>query len=220
MHDQLEAIEPGSFQGFLRYLDEGHRHYQQAMQHLVNRDSRSAGEFFNPRNLPLLFTLHPFSQHYRHMAAYFHEPRLKAAFTFQDVHMGLSPLRLQRPLSMMPYTELAHGVWYPKGGMYRVVEALMEIARQAGVTFAFKTAVQQIEVHGNRATGVILEDGQHVQADAVLANADLPYIYDALLPPDTQAEHLSHKRYSCSVISFFWGRSPATRSLGHYAVSS
>src|SRR4029453_19217383 len=55
MQDQLEAIEPGSFQGFLRYMEEGHRHYQQAMQHLVNRDFRTAGEFFNLRNLPLLF---------------------------------------------------------------------------------------------------------------------------------------------------------------------
>ncbi len=67
-------------------------------------------------------------------------------------------------------------MWYPKGGMYRVVEVLMEIARQAGVTFAFKTPVQQIEVHGNRCDRVILEDGQRLRADAVLANADLPYV--------------------------------------------
>ena len=42
MYDQLEAIESGSFQGFLRYVDEGHRHYHQAMHHLVNRDFRNA----------------------------------------------------------------------------------------------------------------------------------------------------------------------------------
>jgi len=48
---------------------------------------------------------------------------------------------------MMPYTEIAHGVWYPLGGMYRVVEALMEIARGVGVEFAFETAVKQIELN-------------------------------------------------------------------------
>jgi phytoene desaturase len=218
MQDQLEAIEPDSFQGFLRYLDEGHRHYQQAMQHLVNRDFRTAGEFFNLRNLPLLLTLHPFSRHYRHMAAYFTQPRLKSAFTFQDVYMGLSPFEAPATFSMMPYTELAHGVWYPKGGMYRVVEALMEIAQQAGVTFSFKTAVQQIEVHGNRTTGVLLEDGQRLQADAVLANADLPYVYQALLPPDAQAEQLARKCYSCSVISFFWGVDRRYEALGPHTL--
>ena len=218
MRDQLEAIEPDSFQGFLRYLNEGQHHYQQAMQHLVDRDFRSAGEFFNLRNLPLLFTLHPFSRHYRHMAAYFDQPRLKSAFTFQDAYMGLSPFEAPATFSMMPYTELAHGVWYPKGGMYRVVEALMQIAQQAGVTFAFKTAVQHIEVYGNRTTGVILEDGQRLPADAVLANADLPYVYDALLPPDTQAERLARKRYSCSVISFFWGVDRPYNALGPHTL--
>ena len=58
------------------------------------------------------------------MAAFFDEPRLKAAFTFQDMYMGLSPFEAPATFSMMPYTEMAHGVWYPKGGMYQVVEAL------------------------------------------------------------------------------------------------
>jgi phytoene desaturase len=218
MHDQLEAIEPDSFQSFLRYLDEGHRHYHQAMQHLVNRDFRSAGEFFNLRNLSLLFSLKPLSQHYSHMAAYFDEPRLKSAFTFQDVYMGLSPFEAPATFSMMPYTELAHGVWYPKGGMYRVVEALMGIARQAGVEFAFSTAVKQIELNGKRAKGVILENEGRLSADAVLANADLPYVYQNLLPPDEQAAQLARKRYSCSVISFFWGIDRPYPALGPHTL--
>jgi phytoene desaturase len=199
-------------------LDEGHRHYHQAMQHLVNRDFRSAGEFFSPRNLPLLFSLKPLSQHYGHMAAYFKEPRLKSAFTFQDVYMGLSPFEAPATFSMMPYTELAHGVWYPKGGMYRVVEALTEIAQQAGVEFAFSTAVKQIELNGKRVNGVILENGGRLEADAVLASADLPYVYQNLLPPDKQAERLARKRYSCSVISFFWGVDRPYETLGPHTL--
>ena len=218
MHDQLEAIEPDSFQGYMRYMDEGHRHYRQAMQYLVNRDFRTAGEFFNLRNLPLLFNLKPFSRHYSHMAAYFHEPRLKSAFTFQDVYMGLSPFEAPATFSMMPYTEMAHGVWYPKGGLYCVVEALMEIAQQAGVEFAFDTTVKQIELNCKRAKGVILEDGQHLRADAVLANADLSYVYQELLPADGQAERMAHKRYSCSVISFFWGLDRQYEALGPHTL--
>jgi phytoene desaturase len=218
MHDQLEAMEPGSFQGFLRYVDEGQRHYHQAMQHLVNRDFRTAGEFFSLRNLPLLLSLKPLSRHYSHMAAYFDAPRLKSAFTFQDMYMGLSPFEAPATFSMMPYTEIAHGVWYPKGGMYRVVEALVEIAQQAGAEFAFNTAVKQIELNGQRAKGVILEDGQRLEADAILANADLPYVYQDLLPPDGQAERLARKRYSCSVISFFWGVDRPYEGLGPHTL--
>jgi phytoene desaturase len=48
-------------------------------------------------------------------------------------------------------------------------------------------------------------DGQLLEADAVLANADLPYVYQNLLPQDGQGKKLDRKRFSCSVISFFWG---------------
>lgn len=205
MCEQLEAIEPGSFQGFLRYLSEGYRHYNVAMEKLVARDFRTASEFFAFNNIPLLFSLKPLAQHYRHMSSYFSTPRLKAAFTFQDVYMGLSPFEAPSTFSMMASTELMHGVWYPKGGMYSVVEALMEIARQAGVEFLFQSAVTRIEVDGTRATAVILADGHRLEADAIVANADLPYVYDQLLPNAASAKKLAQKQFSCSTISFFWG---------------
>jgi phytoene desaturase len=205
MQEQLNAIEPGSFQGFLRYLDEGYRHYHLAMERLVNRDFRTASDFFSLDNLPLLYQLKPLVKHYDNMANYFDSPRLKAAFTFQDMYMGLSPFEAPATFSMMQYTEMAHGVWYPKGGMYRIVEALMEIARAAGVTFEFGTAVEQIIVSGAKATGVVLEDGRRLKAETIVANADLPYVYQKLLPPNGVARKMKRKRYSCSTISFFWG---------------
>jgi phytoene desaturase len=218
MCEQLESIEPGSFQGFLRYLDEGHRHYDLAMERLVRRDFRTASEFFSLSNLPLLFRLKPLVHHYRNMSSYFGHPRLKAAFTFQDVYMGLSPFEAPATFSMMPYTELAHGVWYPKGGMYRVVEALEDMAREAGVEFAFDAEVDRIEVNGARARSVELLDGRRLEADAILANADLPYVYRHLLPKDGLAERLERKRYSCSVISFFWGLDRSFERLGPHTL--
>jgi phytoene desaturase len=205
MQEQLEAFEPGSFQGLLRYMEEGHRHYHLGIQKLVNRDFRKASEFFTLSNVPLAYKLKPFANHYRNMSAYFDDPRLKSAFTFQDVYMGLSPFEAPATFSMMPYTELAHGVWYPKGGMYSIVEALVELAQRAGVTFEFDASVERIDVNGSQTRGVVLTDGRHLQADAVLANADLPYVYKNLLPPGSEAKRLERKRFSCSVISFFWG---------------
>jgi phytoene desaturase len=205
MQEQLESIQPGSFQGLQRYLQEGDRHYRLALDKLVNRDFRKATDLFNLQNLPLLLRLKPFIHHYRNMSAYFEEPRLKTAFTFQDVYMGLSPFEAPATFSMMPYTELAHGVWYPKGGMYSLVESLTDLARQAGVEFVFNSAVDRIDTNATHARGVILTDGTRLDAQVVLANADLPYVYQNLLPQDGMVRSLSRKRFSCSVISFFWG---------------
>jgi phytoene desaturase len=217
LQDQLERMEPGSFQGLLRYLDEGRRHYNLGIQKLVYPDFRTAFDFFRPGNLPLLYQVKPLVNHYANMSSYFSNPRLKAAFTFQDVYMGLSPFEAPATFSMMPYTELEHGVWYPKGGMYQIVEVLLSLAREAGVDFIFDADVEQIAVNGHHARGVVVE-GQRMEADAVLANADLPYVFQNLLPPDRQAEKLNRKRYSCSVISFFWGVDKPYEMLGPHTL--
>ncbi len=218
LRSQLEAIQPGSYAGFVRYYKEGHQHYRLAMDRLVNRDFRKPTDFFNAKNLPLLHQLKPLRRHYRNMGAYFEHPRLKAAFTFQDVYMGLSPFDAPATFSMMPYTELAHGVWYPKGGMYRVVEALMTMARQAEVEFEFNAPVERIALQSSKVDGVVLKDGRHLNAQVVIANADLPYVYQHLLPKDGLAEKISRKRFSCSVISFFWGVDKRYDALGAHTL--
>jgi phytoene desaturase len=205
MQAQLDSVEPGSFAGFLRYIEEGDRHYHLGIQRLVDRDFRKASDFFTLSNLPLLFSLKPLINHYRNMSAYFTDPRLKAAFTFQDVYMGLSPFEAPATFSMMPYTELAHGVWYPRGGMYQIVEALMKLAQQAGVEFLYDTEAVRIEVDNNQARRLILLDKDSLDLDILLANADLPYVYQDLLPEDGLSRRIARKRFSCSVISFFWG---------------
>lgn len=132
--------------------------------------------------------------------------------------MGLSPFEAPATFSMMPYTELAHGVWYPRGGMYSIVEALMSLAEDAGVEFAFNTAADQINLNGKNALGVQLAGGKILRADSILANADLPYVYESLLPEDGMARQISNKRFSCSVISFFWGLDKPYPMLGPHTL--
>lgn len=218
MQKQLETFQAGSFEGMLRYLQEGERHYQLVLDKLVNRDFRSISDLFRFQNLALLFRLKPLINHYRNMSAYFDEPRLKSAFTFQDIYTGLSPFEAPATFSMMPYTELTHGVWYPKGGMYSVVESLINLARSAGVEFIFNTPVERIDTNARHAHGVLLAEGSRLNADVILANADLPYVYQSLLPQDGMARTLAKKRFSCSAISFFWGVDKTYECLGPHTL--
>jgi phytoene desaturase len=202
---QLEAMEPGSFERLIRYLASGALHYRIVAKKMVERDFSRPTDYLRVGGLGLMLLDNPLANHYRRMAGYFGTPRLKHAFTFQDLYVGLSPFEAPAILSLMPYTELAHGVWHPEGGMYGVVETLVDLAREAGVELRFGADVSRIDTAGRRVTGVSLADGSRIRAEAVLANADLPYVYQQLLPPDREADALSRKRFSCSTISFFWG---------------
>jgi phytoene desaturase len=204
MHDQLEAIEPGSFPAFCRYFDEGRAHYELAMDRIVRRNFHSLAEFITPANLLAFLRMGALTPHYAHMRRFFDDPRLKASFTFQDMYMGLSPFQAPATFSMLQFTELSHGVWYPRGGMGSIVDALTRLAEASDVEFSFNTPVERIVTRDSRARGVVLADGRVMHADVIVANADLPYVYRDLLPRDGSAARFERAKFSCSTINFLW----------------
>ena len=218
MQAQLEEIEPGSFTGFLGNLAEGHKHYRVSLQRFVGRNFHNLFEYFSLRNLPLLFQLKALVKHYDRIGRYFQDARLKAAFTFQNMYLGLSPYEAPATYSLLQYTELADGVWFPMGGMYRIVESLLGLAQSHGAKFIYEAPAVRIDLQGSRATGVVLNDGRRIQADIVVCNADLPYAYASLLPDQAQAQRLARKNYTCSTLMFYWATDKTYPQLEHHNV--
>ncbi|MCS6907245.1 MAG: phytoene desaturase family protein, partial [Anaerolineales bacterium] len=181
MQAQLEKIEKTAFSGFLHFIAEGSRHYKISLEKFVGRNFYSLWEYFSPSNLPLLFQLKALVKHYDNVGRYFQDPRLRAAFTFQNMYLGLSPYEAPATYSLLQYTELAEGVWYPIGGMYAAIQALTRIAEKLGVRFLYSSEVTQIDLGSDRVESIRLKDGSTLQADLYIANADLPYVYKELL---------------------------------------
>jgi phytoene desaturase len=218
MQRQLENIEKTAFTGFLGYMAEGSRHYKISLEKFVGRNFYSLGDYLSPRNLPLLIRLKALVKHYANAGRFFLDERLRAAFTFQNMYLGLSPFDAPATFSLLQYTELAEGVWYPMGGMYKAIESLTGIARKLGVRFIFDAPVREIKVDGSRVSAVVTEDGREFQADVYVGNADLPYIYKHLLPPSRTARQLDRKLYTCSTIMFYWGLDRAYPQIAHHNV--
>ncbi len=205
MQTQLEKIEKTAFTGFLHYIAEGSRHYKISLEKFVGRNFYSLLDYFAPANLPLLFQLKALVKHYDNVGKYFKDPRLKAAFTFQNMYLGLSPYDAPATYSLLQYTELAEGVWYPIGGLYAAIQALTKIAEKLGVRFVYRSEVTRIETAGDRVECVHLNDGSTLRADIYIGNADLPYIYKELLPDKEAGRKFDRLLYTCSTIMFYWG---------------
>ena len=113
------------------------------------------------------------------------------------MYLGLSPYDAPATYSLLQYTELAEGVWYPMGGMYAAIEALVKIAERLGVRFIYNAPVKKMGVKGSQVADVHLQDDRKVSADIFVGNADLPYIYKELLPAKLTTERISQRsRYN------------------------
>jgi len=218
MQAQLEQVEKGAFGGFLRYIAEGNQHYKISLEKFVGRNFKSLLEYFSLGNLPLLFRLKALKKHFANTGKFFKDERLKAAFTFQNMYLGLSPYDAPATYSLLQYTELADGVWYPIGGMYRVIETLTAIAEKLGVKFIYNSPVKKLDTDRKRVKGAVLEDERVLSADIFVGNADLPYIYNSLLPDRKTAQKLDQKAYTCSTIMFYWGVDKTYPQIAHHNV--
>ena len=207
--------------GFSRYLDylrEAHLHYELSVTHVLRKNFTSLLSMARPSFLRHLLTLHPFESIYTRASKYFWTERLRRVFTFGSMYMGMSPFDAPGTYSLLQYTELAEGIWYPEGGFHRVISALVDIGKRLGVRYRLSTPVSSITLSpkDNRtATGVVLSTGETVTADIVILNADLVYAYNNLLPAPYSnstrstktARSLKQRPASCSSISFYWSTS-------------
>ncbi len=218
MESQLEAIEPGSFKKSQDYIAKGLEIYEESMKRLIGRNFYNIFEFATPANIPLLFKIKAFTPHFRFAKRFFRHPHLLMAYTFQNIYVGQSPFNSPALFSMVPAAELTEGSFFPDGGMFRIAEALIRSAGSGGVKFFYNSLVKKISISGNRATGIILDDGTEIIADVVVANADLPYVYRNLLPGSITASKLARMKYSCSAICFHWGLDKVYPQIGHHSV--
>jgi phytoene desaturase len=218
MQTQLEKVEKTAFTGFLEYITEGNKHYKISLEKFVGRNFYNIFEYFSLGNLPLLFQLKALMKHYANTGKYFKDEHLKAAFTFQNMYLGLSPYDAPATYSLLQYTELAEGVWYPMGGMYAGIQSLTAVAEKLGVKFIYNAPVKKLETNRNKILGVDLEDGRRYTSDIFVGNADLPYIYKELLPNKADAKKLEDKLYTCSTIMFYWGVDKEYPQISHHNV--
>ena len=73
----------------------------------------------------------------------------------------------------------------PKGGTGGVSNAIGNAARALGAEIRLEAPVERITVRAGRATGVVLEGGEEIEADAVLSSVDSRRTFLGLLEPGT-----------------------------------
>lgn len=218
MQSQIEAIEPGSTRNFQKYISKGYKMYQIALDELLGRNFRSLFDFVNFKNLLLLIRIKTYIRHWAYAGRFFKKTNLKMAFTFQNIYVGQNPFKAPALFSMLPSAELNEGTLFPEGGMFSIVEKLVSTATSLGVEFYFNSPVERIKVNKDKAESIILEDGNEIHADIIVANADLPYVYRDLLPDRKSSARLDNLKYSCSAIAFHWGLDKVYPQLVHHSV--
>jgi phytoene desaturase len=218
MRAQLEKIEPGSYEKSEKYVKTGYGIFDLGINKLIGRNFDNVFQFANFKNLGLLIKLKTYISNYRYVTKFFRNEHLQMAYTFQNIYVGQSPFDSPALFSMVPAAELTEGSFFPKGGMFTIVEKLVAAAKENGVEFIYNKPVKQIILKGKTADSLLFNDGTEFKTDIIVANADLPYVYRSLLPDKAKSRRLDNMKYSCSAICYHWGLDKKYPQLGHHSV--
>lgn len=99
-------------------------------------------------------------------------PYLQRIYNRYPTYVGSSPYLSPATLLVIPYLEHAFGAWFVKGGLFRIVESLSELARTIGVELRLNTQARKIECHNGQVTGVVFDEDSRVEANIVVYNGD------------------------------------------------
>lgn len=136
-------------------------------------------------------------------------------------YVGANPYQAPATLNVIAHVELTGGVWYPKGGIYKIAEAYAQLARELGVEICTGTSVEKIEVQNGYVRGVIA-GGEYLPAQAVIANVDVAMVYEKLLSADVvqskRLERLTTVEPSCSGFILLLGVEGENSKLAHHNI--
>jgi phytoene desaturase len=108
------------------------------------------------------------------------DERLRRVFTFQSLYAGQSPQRALAVYAVIAYMDTVAGVFFPRGGMRALPDALAAAAERAGVQFRYGSPVTVLERTGGRITAVRTADGTRTSCDAVVLATELHTAYELL----------------------------------------
>jgi phytoene desaturase len=183
----LESMEPGAGKQLDKFMDEAAYKYRVGINKLVFKPGQSLFEFLDKELIMGLFRLDVFNDIKDHIAKHFKHPHIRQMMEFPVLFLGALPENTPALYSLMNYADIKLGTWFPKGGMYKIVEGMHRMAEEMGVQFHFNSNVESIRVENKKAVGITYNKGISIDADVVVAGADYHFVETKLLPKEARS---------------------------------
>ncbi len=208
MKEQIEKLFPGDGSGLDRFHAKEKVRYDK-MYPCLQKDYSTFNEMLSKPLRKALPHLSLGKSLYGVLASYFKNEDLRISFTFQAKYLGMSPWDCPGAFTLIPYIEHTYGIDHVIGGLCRISDAMVRVAKEEGAEIHLESPVRRVLVTDGAAHGLELESGERIEADAVVINADFGHAMSTLFEPGVirkwTPDTLKKKNYSCSTFMLYLG---------------
>lgn len=220
MEQEIARFSPGDVAGYRRFMAASEAIYRIGFEQLGDVPFSRVRDML--RVVPDLVRLGGQRTAYGLVAKYIRDPRIRMALSFHPLLVGGNPFTITCIYSLICYLEKRWGVHYAMGGTGRLVQGLCGLIASLGGTVRCNSRVTRIRAEGGRATGVELEDGERIDADVVVSNADVAWTYRNLLGEHRRKRwtdrRLERARYSMGLFVWYFGTDRRYPEVDHHSI--
>ncbi len=217
IYSLFEQEEKGSSIQLKKFLAKAKSNYDVAVKDLVYRPGVSPLELISPKTITKLNQL--FFDIRKQVHSKFTNPRLLKILEFPVLFLGAKASKTPAMYNFMNWADFGLGTWHPEGGMFEVVKAMGDLAKDLGVNFITNSNVEKINVTSNKAESITV-NGQTIKSDIVLSGADYHHteqLLDLKYRQYSEA-YWTKKTFAPSSLLFYVGFNKKIKGVSHHTL--
>jgi phytoene desaturase len=214
----FDSLEENGGEKLIKYLEKAARDYGIAVETLLLRDYDKLGNLLDGKMIREGVKLPLFGKIDNYISGIFSSDEAIRILQYSIGFIGGSPRNTPSIYYIMNHVDLNLGIWYPLGGIGKVVDTLYELCIERNVKVRLNENVFRILSEKGKVKGVETLKGIHY-ADTVIINADYPYAEMNLLNSENRSynkKYWESKLFSPSALVIYVGLSKKLNNLEHH----
>ncbi|MGC9150845.1 MAG: phytoene desaturase family protein [Microbacter sp.] len=216
---QFEAVEPNFEQKFRAYLKKCEALYNDTVDVVIKQNFDSVADYLfalvkvNPVHLPVLF-----KTFWEQTGHYFESKEVRQIVSLIAFFLGRTPFDTNAVYTLLSHIEFSHtGYYNVKGGMYTIVETLVNELKKFDVAFHYQTEIVGFESDQHHISSLIDQKGKKWQADLYVINSDAAYFRGTVMKrPKFSEAKLQKMSWTMGYLTFYVGIKTKLPQLEHH----
>ena len=179
MQDQIKKISSKDLNGYEQLIQFTEKIFNKGYTELADKPFNKIT--FMLKQIPDLLKLKSYQSVYQLVSNYISNDKLRRIFSMHPLLVGGNPFTTTSIYTLILSLEKKWGIHYAEGGTGKIISGLEQLMKEEGITILKNAEVIKFLIKNNEITGVKMKNGNVLESDLVICNADPPNVYKKLI---------------------------------------
>lgn len=216
--ETFKKLEKDGDKKIIKFLKKAEFIYNESMKELVYESYKNPIKLIKPKIIKNLLQFNLFQTLHDYVKNIFVNDKIQKILEYTTVFLGGSPYNTPAFYQLVAHADLKLGIYYPIGGMYKIVQALETITKKYNVKILTNQEVRKVTIELDLIKEIYTKNNVY-NGDIFIVNADYPFFETKILPENYQTypkKYWTKKIFSPSAFLIYLGIKDPLKNSNHH----